>query len=113
MKVNILRLGIKKVAEEQGEELLKAESKENNSSMYINIVIAILSLLGIVFVIKEAKLYEKRKQNFYAYSIGNIKGITDNWPECQSIVSGKEAKYKSFETKEEAERWLEAGQIIA
>ncbi len=51
----------------------------------------------------------KKKTKFYAYSIGNIKGITDNWPECQSIVSGKEAKYKSFETKEEAERWLEAG----
>ena len=51
----------------------------------------------------------KKKTKFYAYSIGDVKGITDNWPECQSIVSGKEAKYKSFETKEEAEKWLEAG----
>jgi len=36
-------------------------------------------------------------------------GVTDTWEECQKIVSGKEAKYKSFESKEEAERWLLAG----
>jgi len=51
----------------------------------------------------------KKKTKFYAYKIGEKKGITDNWPECQSLVSGKEAKYKSFETREEAERWLDAG----
>jgi len=50
------------------------------------------------------------KQKFYAYLIGDNKGITDNWPECQSIVSGKQgAKYKSFESRGEAERWLDAG----
>ncbi|MFA5080338.1 MAG: RNase H1/viroplasmin domain-containing protein [Candidatus Paceibacterota bacterium] len=51
-----------------------------------------------------------KKQKFYAYLIGDKKGVTDNWPECQSIVSGKQgAKYKSFESKDEAEMWLEAG----
>lgn len=54
-------------------------------------------------------IFMKKKTKFYAYSIDEIKGITDNWTECQSIVSGKVAKYKSFETREEAERWLEAG----
>jgi len=51
-----------------------------------------------------------KKQKFYAYSIGKEKGITDNWPECQNIVSGRQgAKYKSFESEDEAERWLSAG----
>ncbi|MFA6251948.1 MAG: RNase H1/viroplasmin domain-containing protein [Candidatus Paceibacterota bacterium] len=50
------------------------------------------------------------KKKFYAYLVGEEKGITDNWPECQSIVSGKQGvKYKSFESKDEAERWLDAG----
>lgn len=49
------------------------------------------------------------KTKFYAYSIKDEKGIVDNWTECQRIVSGKEAKYKSFESRDEAERWLSAG----
>jgi len=51
----------------------------------------------------------KKKTKFYAYSISGAQGVTDNWPECQKIVSGKEAKYKGFETREAAEKWLEAG----
>ncbi|MFZ3054900.1 MAG: ribonuclease H family protein [Minisyncoccales bacterium] len=50
------------------------------------------------------------KKKYYAYSINGKNGITDNWPECQKIVSGMiGAKYKGFETKSEAERWLDAG----
>lgn len=50
------------------------------------------------------------KNKFYAYSVNGKIGITDNWPECQSLVSGKDnAKYKSFLSKEEAELWLKAG----
>jgi ribonuclease H-related protein len=50
------------------------------------------------------------KKKYYAYLINGKKGITDNWPECQKIVSGMiDTKYKGFETKDEAERWLEAG----
>ncbi|MDD3919543.1 MAG: viroplasmin family protein [Candidatus Pacebacteria bacterium] len=50
-----------------------------------------------------------KKQKFYAYSTEGKTGVTNTWAECLSIVSGKEAKYKSFESKAEAERWLEAG----
>ena len=50
-----------------------------------------------------------KKRKFYAYSMSEKNGVTDTWEECQKIVSGKEAKYKSFESKEEAERWLLAG----
>lgn len=50
------------------------------------------------------------KKKVYAYQIGGVKGIADTWPECQAIVSGKQgAKYKSFESEGEAERWLSAG----
>jgi len=50
------------------------------------------------------------KKKYYAYSIDDKKGITESWPECQKIVSGKQAaRYKSFETRLEAEKWLQAG----
>jgi len=50
------------------------------------------------------------KNKFYAYLIDGKMGITDNWPECQKLVSGKKsAKYKSFSSKEQAELWLKAG----
>ena len=50
------------------------------------------------------------KRKYYAYSFDGEKGITDNWPECQEIVSGKNgAKYKGFESEEAAEAWLNAG----
>jgi ribonuclease HI len=50
------------------------------------------------------------KKKYYAYSINGKNGITDNWPECQKIVSGMlNAKYKGFESKDQAERWLEGG----
>jgi ribonuclease HI len=50
------------------------------------------------------------KKKYYAYSVNGKKGITDNWLECQKIVSGiNGAKYKGFESLEAAELWLEAG----
>ena len=45
------------------------------------------------------------KKKYYAYKIGNEEGILETWDECKSIVSGKNnAKYKSFESKDQAER---------
>ncbi|MCX6720942.1 MAG: ribonuclease H family protein [Candidatus Staskawiczbacteria bacterium] len=50
------------------------------------------------------------KNKYYAYLIGKDKGITDNWPECQEIVAGKNgAKFKSFESQAAAAAWLKAG----
>jgi len=50
------------------------------------------------------------KKKYYAYSINGKNGITETWDECKEIVSGKNsAKYKSFETRDQAERWLEMG----
>ncbi|MFA5746850.1 MAG: viroplasmin family protein [Candidatus Paceibacterota bacterium] len=50
------------------------------------------------------------KRKVYAYLVGEKKGITETWPECQAIVSGRpEARFKGFENYEAAEKWLEAG----
>lgn len=51
------------------------------------------------------------KRKFYAYLLKQGKGgITDNWSDCEKLVSGKPgAKYKGFLTKKEAKRWLDSG----
>lgn len=50
------------------------------------------------------------KKKYYAYKIGKRMGVTDNWDDCAKIVGGESgAKYKSFESYGEAQRWLEAG----
>ena len=50
-----------------------------------------------------------KQQKFYAYIIQNQKGICSSWAECEKLVKGKSAKYKSFKTKMEAELWLQDG----
>jgi len=50
------------------------------------------------------------KNKFYAYLVNGKSGVTDNWPDCQKLVSGKlGAKFKGFVKKEEAELWLSLG----
>ncbi|MDP3779000.1 MAG: ribonuclease H family protein [bacterium] len=52
------------------------------------------------------------KNHYYAYLIPQTgaRGIADTWDECRDIVSGKPgAKYKGFETEEQAEIWLKTG----
>lgn len=52
-----------------------------------------------------------RTKKYYAYWLSdkNKSGISDNWKECEKIVSGKNARYKSFKSKKEAENWLKKG----
>lgn len=50
------------------------------------------------------------KRKYYAYLVDGKSGVCDNWPECQAVVAGKNgAKFKSFESEEMAEAWLNAG----
>lgn len=50
------------------------------------------------------------KKKYYAYQVDIERGVTESWPECQKKVTGiPAAKYKSFESRGEAERWLVAG----
>jgi ribonuclease HI len=51
----------------------------------------------------------KRKNRFYAYVTARHRGIVASWSECESIVSGKNARYKGFPTRAEAEAWLATG----
>ncbi len=51
-----------------------------------------------------------KSKKFYAYLVDDKTGITDNWPDCQELVSGKlGARFKGFANKEDALLWLEAG----
>ncbi|MFA6336957.1 MAG: viroplasmin family protein [Candidatus Paceibacterota bacterium] len=50
------------------------------------------------------------KKKVYAYLVNGRKGIAETWPECEAIVKGiAGAKFKGFESRIEAEKWLEAG----
>jgi ribonuclease HI len=53
----------------------------------------------------------KKKSKFYAYLLPDTgeSGILPNWPECQAIVSGRNARYRGFPTRAEAMDWLRAG----
>ena len=52
----------------------------------------------------------KKKNNFYAYLLSSGKsGILENWLEVETLVKGKSARYKGFETKSEAQEWLDQG----
>ena len=50
------------------------------------------------------------KQKFYAVRCGLIPGIYNTWDECSKNVSGYSgAEYKSFESREDAVKWLGEG----
>lgn len=48
-------------------------------------------------------------KKYYAYETVDEKGITDSWPKCQQKVKGVRSRFKSFTSKEEAQRWLDVG----
>lgn len=61
-----------------------------------------------------------KPKKYYAYNVASIgahgqvlsrvEGITDDWETCKAIVSGKrDARYKGFKTRQEAEDWLSMG----
>ena len=46
---------------------------------------------------------------FYAVANGRQNGIFSNWTECKKSINGyKNAKYKKFNTKEEADRFIQS-----
>lgn len=58
-----------------------------------------------------------KKIKFYAYFVPNgarggqpATGVTDNWKQCEKMVSGKYgARFKAFESRGEAGEWLARG----
>ena len=52
------------------------------------------------------------KQKYYAYFFSeDNKGIVNSWSECEKIVLGTKARYKSFIDKTEGQDWLNSGAI--
>ncbi len=53
------------------------------------------------------------KNKIYAFFLEKElkSGITTSWEECKNLVQGHKARYKSFLTKEEAEKWLAEGAL--
>lgn len=56
-------------------------------------------------------MMSSKKKKYYAYAVpGGASGVTDDWKKCEKIVSGKNgARYRGFESEEEAVRWLAQG----
>lgn len=54
---------------------------------------------------------KNKTKKYYAYLLlnNNKSGVLENWKECKKNVSGKEARYRSFASREEAENWLKNG----
>ena len=50
-------------------------------------------------------------KKYYAYYLveNDESGILENWKECEQLVKGQKARYKSFSTRDEAEKWLGSG----
>ena len=52
------------------------------------------------------------QNKFYAYSVPRTgrSGIAESWKECEKFVKGeKDARFKGFKSRKEADDWLEAG----
>ena len=50
------------------------------------------------------------KQKYYAYFFDEKNnGIVNTWAECEKIVQGTKARYKSFIDKSVAQEWLDSG----
>jgi len=52
---------------------------------------------------------KRNRKRYYAYLKPGERGIVESWPECEARVSGTEARYRGFPTRQEAEAWLDAG----
>jgi len=68
-----------------------------------------VSLLSLGRSLLSTVMTKKKKNHFYAYRHEADSGIVTNWPECERIVKGRKAHYKGFQTRAEAQAWLDAG----
>jgi len=64
-----------------------------------------------ILLIHYKAITPQKKQKYYVWVLeSGEQGITEVWADCEAHVKGvPNAKFKSFETKEEAEAWLAAG----
>lgn len=50
-------------------------------------------------------------KKYYAYYLveNSENGILTEWKECELLVKGRKARYKSFTSRDEAQKWLDSG----
>jgi ribonuclease HI len=53
----------------------------------------------------------RKAKKFYAFDVGGERGIVTSWPECEAKVRGRQARYRGFATRAEAEAWLSTGAL--
>ena len=52
----------------------------------------------------------KSSKKYYAYRLASGKeGICDSWKDCEKVVSGRDARFRGFLSRFEAENWLNSG----
>lgn len=51
----------------------------------------------------------RKKKKYYAYAMAGSSGIVTSWNECEGLVSGHNARYRGFATRDEAQAWLDGG----
>lgn len=53
----------------------------------------------------------KKTEKYYAYKNldTNKEAVVDNWQDCQKKINGKNCRYKKFDSKNAAEKWLKEG----
>src|ERR1700685_1506806 len=69
---------------------------------------------GLNFSAAPHRTMPSKKKKYYAYFVpaGNKSGVTSDWKKCESMVSGKTgARFKAFDAKADAERWIAHGAI--
>ena len=51
----------------------------------------------------------ERPAKWYAWVVDGETGVCGTWPECERIVRGRQARFRSFDDRAAAERWLSEG----
>jgi ribonuclease HI len=46
------------------------------------------------------------KNRFYAFETGEDRGVVDSWAACEAKVKGRQARYRGFVDRADAEAWL-------
>ncbi|MBI5501642.1 MAG: ribonuclease H family protein [Deltaproteobacteria bacterium] len=50
-----------------------------------------------------------RPAKWYAWIVDGERGVCSTWPECERVVRGRRARFRAFDDRAAAERWLAEG----
>ena len=67
------------------------------------------NIIKLFILVQRSRSTMGRKNKFYAVARGHSTGIHSSWEKCQKATKGyKEARFKAFDTKREAQDWLKS-----